>query len=147
MNVGSIYLHEEFKFEDGSRGRKLFVVVNSPKKTENYLVCKTTSQESPPYRVKKQGCSAPQRNYFMFFAKDDWFEKDTWIQFDELYEFEITKLLQDAFGGKAKYMAELNPNNTRAILNCILKSEDISQIHLSSIKSTLKVLRKDCKPI
>ena len=59
MEVGSIYIHEEFKFEDGVTGRKLFVVVNSPNKSENYLVCKTTSKENPPYRMKKQGCSAP----------------------------------------------------------------------------------------
>ena len=100
MEVGSIYLHEEFKFEDGVTGKKLFVVVNSPNKSENYLVCKTTSKEKPPFRVKKQGCSAPQQNYFMFFEKDDWFKQDTWIQFDSFYEFEPMKLLQDTLGNK-----------------------------------------------
>lgn len=143
MEVGSIYLHEEFKFEDGVTGKKLFVVVNFPNKSENYLVCKTTSKENPPYRMKKQGCSAPQKNYFMFFEKDDWFKQDTWIQFDSLYEFEPMKLLQDTLGNKkAKYMASLKPNNIRAVLNCILKSEDILPIYALSIKNTLKNLRK-----
>ena len=141
MDVGSIYIHEEFKFEDGSTGTKLFVVVNSPNKTENYLVCKTTSKENPPYRVKRQGCSAPEKNYFMFFARDDWFKKNTWIQFDSLYEFEAGQLLKDKFGGKAKYQANLKAVNTRAVLNCILKSNDIPKKYLDTIKKTLKKIK------
>ena len=144
MNVGSVYFHREFKFSDSTTGEKLFVVVNSPSNTENYLVCKTTSQEKPPYRLRKQGCFA-EKNYFMFFAKDDWFNKDTWIQFDRIFEFETMKLLQDKFGGKAEYKTVLKPNNIRAILKCILKSEDVPQIYLSSIKKTLKALQKDFK--
>ena len=97
MSAGSIYLHEEFKFLDGSTGKKLFLIVNTPSKNENYLVCKTTSKEKPPYRISKQGCSAPKRNYFMFLSKDDWFKKDTWIQFDILYKFPAIRLLQDNF--------------------------------------------------
>ena len=138
MNVGSIYLHEEFKFLDGATGKKLFLVVNTPSKNENYLVCKTTSKQKPPYRVKKQGCSAPEKNYFMFFSGDDWFKKDTWIQFDELYEFSILGLLQDKFGGSARYQADLKPINIKAVLNCILKSEDIPEKYLNSIKKSLK---------
>ena len=140
MNVGSIYLHEEFKFLDGATRKKLFLIVNTPSKNENYLVCKTTSKEKPPYRIRKQGCSAPIRNYFMFLSKDDWFKKDTWIQFDELYEFSLLRLLQDKFGGKAKYQADLKPVNIKAVLNCILKSEDIPEKYLTSIKKSLKNL-------
>ena len=144
MNVGSVYFHKEFKFSDGTTGEKLFVVVNSPGKTENYLVCKTTSKEKPPHRLRKQGCSA-EKNYFMLFPKDDWFNKDTWIQFDRIFEFETMKLLQDKFGDKAEYKADLKPKNIRAILKCILKSEDIPPIYSSSIKKTLNALQKDFK--
>ena len=77
MKVGSIYLHEKIQFSDGSTGKKLFIIVNSPSKDCNYLVCKTTSKERPPYRIRKQGCAAPQKNYFMFYANDDWFNQDT----------------------------------------------------------------------
>ena len=136
-------MHDEFKFLDGATGKKLFLVINIPAKNENYLVCKTTSKEKPPYRIRKQGCFAPKENHFMFFAKDDWFEKDTWIQFDVLYEFSPLKLLQDKFGGKAKYQADLKPVNTIAVLNCILKSEDISEKHLTSIKESLKKLKQN----
>lgn len=120
-------------------------MVNAPAKGENYLVCKTTSKENPPHRVKKQGCSAPQRNYFFFLERDDWFDKDTWVQFDELYEFEASRLLKDRFGGQAEYMADLKNVNTRALLNCILKSHNISEKDLQSARRTLKALQKSLK--
>ena len=142
MVVGSIYLHEKFKFSDGATGKKLFIAVNSPSKKENYLVCKTTSKERPPYRVKKQGCSAPKKNYFMFSKKDDWFTKDTWVQFDKIYEFEQHQLLQDRFDRQVEFKARLETKNIRALLNCILKSMDISERYSKSIKKTLRDLRK-----
>ena len=141
MDVGSIYLHEKFRFSDGQIGKKLFLVVNSPVGREDYLVCKTTSKARPPYRIKQQGCSAPKKNYFMFFSRDDWFNQDTWIQFDELYEFSAGRLLKDKFGGQAKYQADLKPVNIRAVLNCILKSDDIAGKHLDSIRQALKKLK------
>ena len=137
--VGSIYFHKEFEFQDGTIGEKLFVIVNSPSAQENYLVCKTTSREKPPYRLRRQGCDE-KRNYFMFSSKDDWFKKNTWIQFDKIFEFTAERLLQDRFGHKTKYMDCLKPNNIRAVLNCILKSEDVMQKHLASIRKTLKSL-------
>ena len=63
------------------------------------------------------------------------------MQFDELYEFEANKLLRDHFGGQAKYQANLKLVNTRAVLNCILKSKDIAENYLKSIKNTLKALK------
>ena len=102
--IGSIYFHKEFEFQDGTIGEKLFVTVNSPSAQENYLVCRTTSREKPPYRLRRQGCDA-KRNYFMFFSKDDLFKKDTWVQFDRIFEFTTEQMLQGKFGqsiGKIK---------------------------------------------
>lgn len=144
MEVGSIYFHKDFKFQDGTTGEKLFIVVNSPSKTENYLVCRTTSRAKPPYRLRRPGCDA-QRNYFMFFPRDNWFSKETWVQFDEIFEFTTEKLLQDRFGGSVEHKGYLKPVNIRAVLNCILKSEDVMEKYLISIKRTLKSLQADIK--
>ena len=109
MEVGSIYFHKDFKFPDGTTGEKLFVVVNSPSKTESYLVCKTTSKEKPPYRLRRPGCDE-KRNYFMFFSGQDNFPTDTWIQFDKIYEFTTEELLRDKFGkSNIKYKGHLKP--------------------------------------
>ena len=137
--IGSVYFHKEFEFQDGTVGEKLFVIVNSPSAPENYLVCRTTSREKPPYRLRRQGCDE-KRNYFMFFSKDDLFKKDTWVQFDRIFEFTTEQMLQGKFGHKIKYMGCLKPNNVRAVLNCILKSEDVMQKHLTSIRKALKSL-------
>lgn len=139
MEVGSVYFHKNFKFSDGTTGEKLFVVVNSPSGTENYLVCRTTSRERPPYRLKRRGCDE-KRNYFMFFIIDDWFSKDTWMQFDRIFEFSGEKLLQDKFGGYMEYKGSLKPGNIRAVLNCILRSEDVMEKYLLSVRRTLKSL-------
>ena len=142
MKVGSIYFHKDFKFPDGTTGEKLFIVVNSPSKGENYLVCKTTSREKPPHRLRQRGCDE-KRNYFMFFPKDDWFLIDTWVQFDKIFEFTVGKLLQDKFGGNLKHKSSLKSVNIRAVLSCILRSEDVMEKHLISIERTLKSLQPD----
>ena len=130
-----------FNFQTAFREKKLFIIVNSPASAkENYLVCKTTSQEKPPHRTRQQGCSAPEKNYFMFLAGEDWFKKDTWIQFDKIYEFKADRLLKDKFDGKIKYQTDLKAVNAKAVLSCILKSEDISKQHLISIQKSLNNL-------
>ena len=142
MDVGSIYLHDKFKFEDGSEKKKFFVVVSPGlNDNENYLVCRTTSKEKPPYRIKKQGCDA-KKNYFMLLQNDDWFEKNTWVQFDRIYVFKVQQLLKDRFDKQVTYKANLKPKNVRAILNCILRSRDVPQNQKTMIKNNLKELRK-----
>jgi len=91
MELGKIYLYRDYKFDDGTKKDKLFIVVSYPKTIdENYLFCLTTSKEKKPYREKKQGCQS-EKNNFMFFQKDDWFEKDTWVLFDSDHIKEISK--------------------------------------------------------
>lgn len=138
MKSGDIYLHKEFQFEEGETGKKLFVVVGFNKKV--ILVCKTTSRERPPYRLKRRGCSAPEKNYYMFLSKKDSFEKNTWVQFDMIYKFHPKKVLSDLYGGKAVKIGQLEGQNTRALLNCILKSEDVPGYQLDTVKKSLKEL-------
>ena len=133
MNIGSIHLDDNFKFSDGNTGRKLFVIV-SISKNGTILVCKTTSKERPPHRLRKQGCSA-HKNYYMFMANEDWFNKDTWVQFEVIYEMEKERLSK-----KTKYQEKLKNKNIKALLNCILRSEDIPKETKNIIKPSLKSL-------
>ena len=134
LKIGDIYLHNRFQFEDGKTGKKLFIIVGTSKKV--ILVCKTTSQKNA-YRLKKKGCAAPEKNYYMFFGEEDFFEKDTWVQFDRVYEFNPRGLFSDLYGGKAEKMGQLTEQNTRALSNCVLKSEDVSVHQLNIIKNSL----------
>ena len=41
---GTILLHKNFIYEDGTAGKKYLILLNTPKKNDPYLVVKTTSQ-------------------------------------------------------------------------------------------------------
>ena len=145
MELGGIYHYKDYEFNDGIKKDKFCVVVNSPTPTsnENYLFCLTTSKEKPPYREKKQGCQA-EKNYFMLFSTDDWFKKDTWIVFNELQEISKQKILTLSIAQKKlQQVGKLKQNNIKELLDCILKSDDVSSEHLSFIKNTLKGSLKD----
>ena len=88
MKIGSIWFHENFPFEDGSKGQKLIVIVSQ--KNDTHLICKTTSRKNN-YRQREEGCFA-NKGYYMIPENKDWFTKDTWIQFDIIYRFKITEI-------------------------------------------------------
>jgi hypothetical protein len=42
---GSIFVAENFIFSDGTKGKKLLVLLNNPASNDPYLLVKTTSQK------------------------------------------------------------------------------------------------------
>ena len=139
MEIGSIYVHDEFPFKDGKTSKKLFIVVAYEK--EFCLVCKTTSQEKPPYRIKQAGCAAPKNDYYMLFKDEDFFKKDTWIQFDDgMTGLRINKILQDGFKKQLRYKGSLKQDTIKNLLTCILKSTNIPLDRIDMIKETLQKL-------
>ena len=108
ISINTKVLHLPFEVtSDGNEGIKLFIIVYASR--DFCLVCKATSKENK-YRIKKPGCSAPDKNYYMLLGNHDFFSSDTWIQFDELYSFTLEDLLKDKFGGQAEY--KKNTKNT-----------------------------------
>ncbi|MCY4524854.1 MAG: hypothetical protein OXB84_08950 [Halobacteriovoraceae bacterium] len=88
LNIGPIFFNPNFIFRDGQRGKKLLVIISNPLKNKCILICKTTSKERHPFRIKEKGCRADYDN-FMIPSNEDWFNQDTWLQFDDIYEVEI----------------------------------------------------------
>ena len=136
MEIGSVLLHKEFEFKNRDKGKKLLVIIGYQK--DICLICKTTSKEKIPFRVKERGCN-PNKNYYMISENEDWFEKDTWIQFDKnaLFEIKINDLLRDKFKNKVIYKEKLRKETIRAILECILRSKDVLEQHLHLITKSL----------
>ena len=64
-----------------------------------------------------------------------------WVQFDSIYEFELAEILQDSHNKLLTLKKELHPKNIRAVLNCILKSQDVSGRYKFKIRQTLKKLK------
>lgn len=125
---GSILYHVSFQFKNGETGQKLLIVLNTPKKNQSYLCCKTTSQPKYP---DTEGCHS-ERNFYVLNANTDSFPEKTWVQFHELYEFDVPGLLNAHFKDRVlEVKGQLREETIRAIVNCIRRSQDVSEYHLS----------------
>ena len=131
MNKGTILFHKNFLFSDGNTGEKLIIILNVPKNKEPFLVCRTTSK-SQFYinkHINKRGCYS-DKNIYYIDANFDWFRENTWIQFYELFELDTAGFLNDHFKGNLEIKGCLRTETIQAIVNCIKKSEDVSNYHM-----------------
>lgn len=131
MHKGTIFYHKAFQFQNGEIGKKLLIILNMPQKDEPYLCCKTTSKQQ--FNIDKEGCHS-NKNIYVLNPNTDWFKEKTWIQFHELYEFEASKFLQAHFKGELEIKGELKGQTISAIINCIKRSEDVSNYHLTLLQ-------------
>jgi len=79
---GTILLHKNFIYEDGTAGKKYLILLNTPKKNDPYLVVKTTSQRKN--KPQTAGC-IEHLSLFFIPARTTFFPVDTWVQ---LYSLE-----------------------------------------------------------
>ena len=154
MEVGSVYRHANFKFDDGGVDDKLLVVLSKGDASagKNFIVCVTTSKPYPPERKihESPGCQGGgevqfQEHYYFFKAKQDLFEFDTWVQFRQVWEFEAEGLLTDSMGTPAVKIGDLSQEGTRAVLNCVLESLDIYARLAKQIRGERDTLRDNLK--
>ena len=127
MNKGTILFDKKFPFSDGNTGEKLIIILNVPKNKESFLVCRTTSK--PQFYINKRGCYS-DKNIYYIDANFDWFRKNTWIQFYELTEIDNASFLNNHFKGNLEIKGCLRTETIQAIINCIKKSEDVSNYHM-----------------
>lgn len=140
MTKGTILYHERFQLYNGEIANKLLVILNTPTSEiqEPYVMCKTTSRlDNKP---REQGCHLEQSLFFIK-ASYDQFPKDTWLQFNELYELHIQELLDLHFKKSVKIIGTLREQTINEIINCIKKSDDISDYRLKLITKKVKETR------
>jgi hypothetical protein len=144
--TGSVYFFEDFQFSDGEQGDKLFVVLCDPadKIYPNFLVALTTSQEKAG-RTKTQGCGMPSNPSYFYPVTVESFHKDTWVVFGEIYEITGLELMTKTIDKKASHKFSMKPENFRALLNCITKSEDISNECMAAIRQIQKNQKDSAK--
>jgi hypothetical protein len=124
---GKIYAHNNFTFKDGTAGgNKLLVLINELANAEGpWIFCKTTTKNK---RNFPQGCHS-QHNIYAMLPKEDFFKEPTCIQFD-LHFFCGKQMLKDKIAGHMTELGQLRDQTTRALLNCVKKSPDISKKEL-----------------
>lgn len=127
--AGEILDYSDYVFEDGSKGDKLFIVLNAADTDLPSLVLKTTSQ-SRRYEGVVQGCNPQKR---VFFVPADWgrcFELDTYIQLPEILEISTEELLQGALRKKIRIIGSLSVDCFAQLKNCLKRfKEDVSLQH------------------
>ena len=135
MTPGTIYLHKDFLFADGTTKDKYLVVLGNLK-DGIVLVAKTTSQ-GHHYR-NDFGCQSANRFAAFFFpAKSTCFQKNTWVCLSELYELGENKLTQGLATGDVFRIGSLGNAFTRDVQFCAKGSDDISAAQESMIDGSL----------
>jgi hypothetical protein len=124
--AGDVLFHKEWVFDDGTKGRKLLVVLNTPPDIDTpFLVVKTTSN-SDFYKGVNVGCNLSKRVFFVPKSDEPCFDCDTYIQLHIIGEITTEQLLRGCF---AKVII---PLETSVSAKCF-----------SQIKACLKNLKND----
>lgn len=127
--LGQVLFYENFQFENGSKGDKLFVIlyvadINSP-----CLVLKTTSQ-SKRYAGSKEGCDSQKK---VFFVPKDWrecFPLDTYIQLPQIIEIESAEVFAGTLAKRMRLKNALSADCFAKLKNCLKQFKgDISLQH------------------
>jgi hypothetical protein len=122
---GSIFFTENFIFEDGTKGKKLLVLLNNAASNDPYLLVKTTSQKH--LKPDTLGCVESYHKVYFIRANKTFFEKDTWIQLDDYFPFSQKTITKDL-----THIGVLPDKTIKLIINCFLKinKQDLSpKIH------------------
>lgn len=141
MIPGTILFDNNFEFNDGTRGRKLLVVLTDG--TDGYhVVIKTTS--NPNYKGNKFGCQHDDRypNFFLP-AGSCCLDGQSWLQLDQYFEFSSAEFLSWHFSGRINRIGVLPAELTLMLLRCALETEDISERQLYAVSDMLQQLTSD----
>ena len=126
---GEILYYNNYVFEDGSKGDKLFVVLTVADIKSPCLVLKTTSQ-SERYEGVRQGCNPQKRVFFVPTAWGEYFKFDTYIQLLQILEISTEELLKGVFSKNIRVVNSLSADCFAQLKNCLKQfKEDVSPQH------------------
>lgn len=128
---GDVWVHPDFKFNDGNSSKKLIVILNTPQTAaNNYLICKTTSKIR--YNLSSPGCFSDRGVYVV---NPPPFSLKTWVQFDpnSLFEWSISEMFLEMTNNGFHFLLSLPSHVINDILACIKKSPDISKHQLKML--------------
>lgn len=136
MTPCTFLFDENFRFHDGQKGRKIFVVLNNGS-SGHYVAAKTTSR-GDRYGIQ-YGCQIMERFPNFHFVKGSCFlHENTWIQLDAFYEFDAASLLQQVMSGQINRIGVIDTAQALELLTCASYSEDLSQLQESLVLQTIK---------
>lgn len=132
MKQGTVYLHLDFRFRDGDKANKYFIILNIPLLNENFIPIITTTKQK--WRPDNEGCHYPN-NVYVLRENYDFFPEKTWVLFGvyDYYPISQEQLFNFIKRGIIIRKADLRQQTIKAIINCVGKSEDIGGLYWSMI--------------
>jgi hypothetical protein len=86
-----LLVYDNFRFSDGTTGKKILVILNDGS-VGYYIVVKTTSQNT--HKSSNEGCQTQDRYPNFFLPQNSCcLKKETWIGLDEFFELTTAELL------------------------------------------------------
>ena len=95
--AGDILFHKEWVFDNGSQGRKLLVVLNTPPDIDTPLLVVKTTKQPEFYNGASIGCNPSKKVFFVLQSDEPCFDCDTYIQLHMLGEITTEQLLRGCF--------------------------------------------------
>jgi len=128
---GKIYFDNDFIFADGEHGKKLIIILNDPQISSNepYLVIRVTSDKPQRYSKAKPHCNSDIDIYFIPKSLKEFFDSDTYVQLSPIFEYTALEFLCKGTQKKLQEKGNLSTHIFNSIMNCIKKSDDISDKH------------------
>ena len=138
MTPGTLFFDRHFRFYDGEEGQKILVALGTVHGVT--LVVKTTSQGR---RFRNDfGCQTDHRFPNFHLVKGCCcLSKPTWVCLDEYYEFKDSELLQRHFSSDINRIGLLTDEIVIALMECALRSEDISPRQTRIVQAALDTFR------
>ncbi len=121
--LGNVLFDKNFRFNDGTVGEKLFIVLNNPKQNEPYIIVKTTSQKNR-YQNYKYGCNSKLQMFYIPAGQDN-FSKDTFVQLHYYYSYSLQNMLSKSMITRTLEIKDkIDDLTVRQLLNCLKKLKD-----------------------
>lgn len=144
MTPGMVLCDPDFTFADGTKRKKLFVLLSTGG-SGSYICVKTTSKDRL-YNVS-QLCQVVDRYPNFWVPRHAGvFEKHTWIQLEEFYEFNSRWLNEKIVQGEIRQISHLGALTTQ-VLACARDAEDLQGQHRLMICEAIESLVEQEKPI
>lgn len=129
--VGAV-LHWEMFDNNRPQGAEIknkFLLVLGAKPGNDVLMVLATTQKH--YMKLNPGCRAKEGYYFILGVAKEFFPKDTWLLLAELKVANAAMLIDGGMKGTIRVCGNLRDELVRAIINCLKKTNDVSEYHLS----------------
>jgi hypothetical protein len=131
FSVGAVLHWKAFDLDrpPGTEIKPKFLVVIGAKPGHDVLMILATTH--PHHRDLKPGCNAEEGYYYIPGVAKQGFNENTWLLLNEPKVASAALLVKQGLSGNCKVVRSVDAQIAAAIINCLKKIDDVSDLHLS----------------